>query len=42
MPGIGKNLEAKMALTMTYLKGLVEISEYSEDPVNLVHGELLL
>ncbi len=34
----GKSLEAKMALAMTYLKGLVEISKYSEDPVNLSTG----
>ena len=34
----GKNLEAKMALAMTYLKGLVKISEYSKDPVNLSTG----
>lgn len=34
----GMNLEGKMALAMTYLKGLVAISKYSEDPVNLSTG----
>ncbi|MCM1267225.1 MAG: DUF6531 domain-containing protein [Bacteroidales bacterium] len=34
----GKALEAKMALAMTYLKGLVVFSEFSRDPVNLSTG----
>ena len=34
----GMDLEAKMALAMSYLKGLVLFSEFSRDPVNLSTG----